>query len=121
MQLDTFTRAYIEAALFAGLDEAGAPLNRHHTAESLAPETLQRCVADCAAFRAGLAGTAAGDAIEASERSAGHDFLLTRNNHGSGYWDGDWSGDVDNVLTAAAHAAGQIDFYVGDDGLIYYT
>lgn len=49
---------------------------------------------------------------------AGHDFALTRNGHGAGFWDGDWPvyGDL---LTKASESFGEIDPYAGDDGLIY--
>jgi hypothetical protein len=50
---------------------------------------------------------------------AGHDFWLTRNGHGAGFWDGDWPEPLATVLTDAAHAFGELSPYVGDDGLIY--
>ena len=50
---------------------------------------------------------------------AGHDFWLTRNHHGAGFWDGDWPEDVDEKLTEASHSWGEMDLYVGDDGRVY--
>jgi hypothetical protein len=50
---------------------------------------------------------------------AGHDFWLTRNGHGAGFWDGDLSEDVGNALTEAAKKFGECHLYVGDDGQIY--
>ena len=53
--------------------------------------------------------------------SAGHDFLLTRNGHGAGFWDGDWS-DVNGAadkLTMAAQSFECFGLYLGDDGMIY--
>jgi hypothetical protein len=38
---------------------------------------------------------------------AGHDFALTRNRHGAGFWDGGWSEPSATVLTDAAHAYGE--------------
>ena len=46
---------------------------------------------------------------------AGHNFWLTCNGHGSGFWDGDWPAR----LTEASEQFGEFDLYVGDDGLIY--
>ena len=48
---------------------------------------------------------------------AGHDFALTRNRHGVGFWDGDWPvyGDL---LTKLAHSFGEIELYVSDEGEI---
>jgi hypothetical protein len=52
---------------------------------------------------------------------AGHDFWLTRNHHGAGFWD---RGELDargigKRLTDHAHSYGGVDLYVGDDGRIY--
>jgi len=49
---------------------------------------------------------------------AGHDFWLTQNHHGAGFWDGDWEIDVEGVgdlgrhLTNVAHESGQVDLDV---------
>lgn len=52
------------------------------------------------------------------EEQIGHDFALTRNWHGAGFWDrGD--GDIGDILTAASKVLGGADAYLGDDGLIY--
>jgi hypothetical protein len=50
---------------------------------------------------------------------AGHDFWLTRNGHGAGYWDGDWPEPFAAQLSEAAHKAGGRDLYLGDDGLVW--
>ena len=49
----------------------------------------------------------------------GHDFWLTRNRHGAGFWDRGL-GDLGDKLSEIARHAGQIDVYQGDDGLIYF-
>ncbi|WP_435634332.1 hypothetical protein ACSC9U_18330 [Pseudomonas solani] len=49
---------------------------------------------------------------------AGHDFWLTRNGHGAGYWDRGL-GDLGDKLTAAAKTFGGVDLYLGDDELVY--
>jgi hypothetical protein len=48
---------------------------------------------------------------------AGHDFWLTRRGHGAGFWDGDW--EHGDVLTEKSEEFGNVDIYLGDDGLIY--
>jgi hypothetical protein len=47
-----------------------------------------------------------------------HDFILTVNGHGAGFWDGDWqSGDV---LTKICHDYfSELEIYLADDGLLY--
>ena len=48
----------------------------------------------------------------------GHDFWLTRNGHGAGFWDRG-TGPVGDRLSEAARVYGEVDLYVGDDSLIY--
>jgi hypothetical protein len=125
-QLDEFTLAYIEAALWASNDESdgsgGEPLDANYTINDIAPETLEKMVADCDRFqKENAADIATGDdhpQYTASER-AGHDFWLTRNGHGAGFWDGDWEEAAGERLTAACEAYGEYNLYVSDDGLIY--
>jgi hypothetical protein len=69
---------------------------------------------DCADFQAANAE----DLTEIDSAQAGHDFWLTRNRHGAGFWDRGY-GAVGDRLTAAAHAYGSVDLYAGDDNLIY--
>ncbi|GAA3632936.1 hypothetical protein [Microlunatus ginsengisoli] len=47
-----------------------------------------------------------------------HDFWLTRNRHGAGFWDRGYGEDGD-TLTEAAHAYGGVDLYIGEDGRIH--
>jgi hypothetical protein len=66
--------------------------------------------------------TANADTLEASELSLeqiGHDFWLTRNRHGAGFWDRGLPNHIGQALTDAAHAYGSQDVYVGDDGKLY--
>jgi hypothetical protein len=53
-----------------------------------------------------------------------HDFWLTRNGHGAGFWDDPkyWGGQKNaDALSKAAEAMGGKDLYVGDDGKIYIS
>lgn len=113
-QMDTFTQAYITAALWSSSD-AGEPLDKTYSIEDIAPETLTRMQEDCDKFR--------DDAkimviIAGNDEQAGHDFWLTRNHHGAGFWDGDWEEHGD-TLTAHAQNFRECDLYVGDDGKLY--
>ena len=125
--LGTFTRAYIEAALWSTSDESdergGEPLDKNYGPDDIAPETMALIEEDCANFAKRW-----GRLIEADDSPeiqkwgrwslAGHDFWLTREGHGAGFWDGGWPKHGDE-LTKAAKAYGSFDLYVGDDGLIY--
>ena len=50
--------------------------------------------------------------------SIGHNFVLTRNGHGTGFWDLGM-GERGDRLSAACDSYGPIDAYVGDDWIIY--
>jgi hypothetical protein len=51
---------------------------------------------------------------------AAHDFILTRNRHGIGFWgDGRWAEPWGDKLTALAESFGELGAYLGDDGLVY--
>lgn len=116
-ELDTFTRQYIGTMLWAENNpDTGEPLDKDHGLSDLAPETLQRCIDDCKAFQA-----KAGDLIEGREEDAGHDFWLTRNGHGCGFWETpDWPEADGKVLTKLAKEFGELNPFVNDDGKVYF-
>jgi len=104
------------------------PIDSNYSERDLAPATLAKMSADCEAFQA-QAGEIISAAIETgavkcgpdfNERErAAHDFWLTRNGHGAGFWDGDWPEPMAAQLTEIAHSFGACDLYAGDDGLLY--
>jgi len=49
-----------------------------------------------------------------------HDYILTRNHHGAGFWDGDWDEKVSQILTDTSQLKPEIEPYIGDDGKIYF-
>lgn len=125
LDLDDFALAYVTCALWSSSDNAddsgGSPLDSNYSVQDIAPETMAKMLADCSAFENQTAGirTAmelAGLAWDASQ--AGHDFWLTRNHHGAGFWDRGL-GEYGNQLTKVAHNFGGCDLSVGDDKKIY--
>ena len=52
--------------------------------------------------------------------SVGHDFWLTRNGHGAGFWDGDYEKEIGIKLTELSQQFGECHAYVGDDNKIYF-
>jgi hypothetical protein len=111
MSLETFTTAYIAAALWSSTPDGTEWLR-----ENLALETRAKMEADCRSFWSSYA-----DLIETHGTAsyAGHDFWLTRCGHGAGFWDGDWPDAVSAILTDASEQFGNVDLYEGDDGLIW--
>ena len=111
--MDSFTTSYIEAALWSSMDESdeqgGEPLDDNYGPDDIAEETLASIMDDCKAFQRDHA-----DDIGGELERAGHDFWLTRNGHGAGFWDGDWEDNIGQRLTEASDVYGSVDLYVGD-------
>lgn len=123
--LDAFTQAYIECALWSSTDNseeesAGEFIDQNYGPEDLSLETLRGAVDDCAAFQTEMKGTLYSaykvrPSYDAS--NAGHDFWLTRNGHGAGFWDRGL-GDIGERLSKAAKSYGSVDLVVSE-GVIY--
>jgi hypothetical protein len=112
-ELDRFTKSYIETALWSSCDDFDNPLDANYSVNDLALETLEKIIADCSKFQAENLAM-----FENGFTQAGHDFWLTRNHHGAGFWDGDYP-ENGNTLTAKSNEYGECDLYVGDDGMLY--
>ena len=71
---------------------------------------------DCAGFVTECADllTKAADEHGYTAGQAGHDFALTRNRHGAGFWDRGL-GSIGDVLTNAAHVYGESTAWAADD------
>jgi hypothetical protein len=125
--LDDFTLAYIKCALWSSPDESGKAdcLDANYDIEDLAPETLAKIIEDCNAFReseqAGFLLAEAYQCISYDPSHAGHDFWLTRNGHGAGFWDRSELGELGEQLSEKARAFKSVDLYTGDDGLLYLS
>lgn len=161
--LDDFTRAYIEAALWSSIrivkayetgddklfptmeeakkhadfiyrthgfivaideTETEEHLDENHDIDDLSPELLAQVKADCADFQESNKELLE-EAYQLYRRTewspqaqAGHDFWLTRNWHGAGFWDRGL-GEVGQKLSNACRPYGTQDWYVGDDGKVY--
>ena len=124
-RLNTFTRSYIETALWSTNDESnesgGEPLDKNYGPDDISPETMAEMVADCASFQ-----TENADALETygDDSKAGHYFWLARNGHGAGFTDDDYKvvpelSAAMKHLQKAAHDYGEVNLDVGDDGQIY--
>ncbi len=113
--LDPFTRGYVEAMFFTETGDLEDGELQHANVAELAPESWECIAKDCAAFQA----TDAFKSQWFDYEHAGRDFWYTRNGHGCGFWDGDWSEPHATALTEAARQFDFIDLYRGGDGLIY--
>lgn len=127
--MDDFTEHYLIAALWSSADDDEEPLDFNYGIEQLAPEAIDRAKADCADFQTKNASllnqayklyTPHIDA-PTPQCSAGHDFWLTRNGHGVGFWDRGFPDALGDALSDAARACGELDLYAGDDGKLYFS
>lgn len=116
-----FIAGFITCALWASTDDSGEPLDRNHTAEDFTAEALHQIITECQAFNdfaapLPLYGGTPQTAVLAAER-AGHDYFLTRNGHGAGFWDRDELSETDQQrLTNLSKAAGELDIMTDDEG-----
>jgi hypothetical protein len=118
-QQRAFLNAYLKAALWSSNDSEGEPLDKNYEVKNFDRQTVNQLRTNCLKFlqQAGSIIIGEGDNIDTFAK-AGHDFWLTHNGHGAGFWDGDW-GDVGDELTKKCKRYRQVDLYVGDDGKIY--
>jgi hypothetical protein len=122
-RVDTVTDQYLETALWSSTGEDGEPLDDDHSTNDIAPAALAQARADVESFLESNAKPI--DQAKAlvptyDDASVAHDFWLTRNGHGAGFWDRGL-GAVGDELTKNAKPYGECDPYVGDDGLVYLT
>lgn len=142
--LQEFVAGYAECALWScNIGEDFAAQHLVETGEDFAPDTgldsfgftvdditseaMESMRADCGDFLesnahdlALYAGSAPSLVSGLGMEHAGHDFWLTRNHHGAGFWDRGL-GELGDRLTAASHPYGTSDLYVGDDGKLYVS
>lgn len=118
--IETVLNAYIECALWSSyeISEGGDTLYTYDELESeLASSTIDAMRAEVTEFISGCETDRPNVFDGISDEQIGHDFWLTRNGHGAGFWDrglgerGDW-------LTKQTEGYGTSDLGVNADGKI---
>ena len=130
-ELDTFTAAYIECALWSSSAD-GSPEQRKADPDNegrfdrsfqdcgydkLGSQLRAQIVRDCKAFQRDNADLLAAWYSECgeTEERAGHDFWLTRTGHGAGFWDrwngGTPQGKIGQELSERAKVYGEVNLY----------
>lgn len=131
-QLAKMVKGYTECALWSSTADE-TPLDANYGVEDMAPATIAKYTSDCVRFLA-MNAPDLDHFTRLTGRdfaSHGHDFWLTRNNHGAGFWDRYMeAGPVDRGTAeflgkALTHAVRdnfpETDLYPGDDGRLYLT
>ena len=115
-------RQYIATALWTSEDDP--EILEGASIDDISNETQTKAREDISAF-VRLASSQQGiDLSTMDAEQIGHDFWLTRNGHGSGFWDrqydNDQAGTLGARLSAVAEEFVHLDVVMGDDGKIYF-
>ena len=115
---DNFFHAYLSCALWSSIDDDGEPLDGLFTIDDISEESLNQMRRDCEAFFVDY-----GHLFRHAEERAGHDFWLTRNRHGAGFWDRpEFYGEQEaKELTHASHAYGEAYLMVDENNWIHHA
>lgn len=119
--MDLFTTAYITAMFFT---EEGEHNLQNAGITEISEELMEKIEKDCADFQAKSQGLISSencyyDGCTPIEY-AGHDFWMTRNGHGCGFWEKhDWAEPASTKLTELAESFGPMEVYLGDNGKVY--
>lgn len=86
--IEKMVKQYIITGLWATNGINDEPLDKTYGMDDVSEEFKQQSRKDCAYFYAVSAELYESDEDDAER--IGHDFWLTRNRHGAGFWDGDY-------------------------------
>lgn len=116
MNQSTVLKHYLICALWSSTDDDGEPLDSVYSIDDISTQALQQMEKDVSDFIESNKELL----IESgqSDEQIGHDFWLTRNGHGAGFWDRGL-GAVGDDLSKASKSYGEVYLYIGDDGMIY--
>lgn len=116
-EFETFFHSFIETALWSSSDsnsDSDSSLEyQNYSIDDIDSNCLEILKTDCQLFFNDNYSK-----IKDNLSKAGHDFWLTSNHHGAGFWDGDWEKEIGNELTKESHKYSERNFYV-IDGVIY--
>jgi hypothetical protein len=123
-------RQYLETALWSSNDDSdesgGEPFDRNYDISDIAPESVAKSKKDIEKFidmadEEGVLDSYLDAFTGPSWGNLGHDFWLTRNHHGAGFWDrNEIDDEVGKKLTNIAQKFKEVYPVLGDDGKIYF-
>jgi hypothetical protein len=103
------------------MDDKGNPLDASFNIGDIAPASLASAWTECSQFHRECRGNLA----HLADDRGGHDFWLTRNSHGVGFFDEHMDDESAELamqqLTHASHAFGEVDLYIGDDRKLHFS
>lgn len=122
-----FVGGFVQCLGFIATDDEGEPLFDcagdfenvdvwGEIRDTLSAVDCFRIISDCADFviKSGLDNIPELDNEDCDHResvysNAGHDFCLTRNRHGAGFWDGDWKEPFASIATKVSESFGVVE------------
>ena len=105
--IDTVAKQYVKTAIWSSTDENGEMLDSDTEIDQRSLALMREDVYDFLAMIARERPSDVWPEVALNPGQTGHDFWLTRNRHGAGFWDGDWPGTVGTWLTEQAHVYGE--------------
>ena len=124
--------ALTQTLLFTETDDNGKSLDKSYSPSDFASDSLEKLYKEYEVFLSDVEGKITEkvgsnwsciddfyDIAHPTENQTEHDYILTRNHHGAGFWDGDWNSEISDILTKSAQKQSEIHAYVGDDGKIH--
>lgn len=112
--MNKFLSAYIKCALWSSSDGYDS-LDDKYSIKDISPQTMAKMELDCQRFK--LFHGSLLKCAKINDTKAGHNFWLSRNRHGAGFFDGNY--DEAEFLQKAAQDFGPCVLCVGDDKKIY--
>lgn len=114
--MDQITKGYLECAIWADLPEEEEESN--WTINDFSTESQVTAWNDVGDFCAQLQDKKLFDSLlEVSDlEQIGHDFWLTRNGHGTGFWDRNY-GELGKKVSEVARKFGECHIFVNNDKL----
>ncbi len=117
---------YLETALWSSTDDNDMPLDKLYGVKDFHEDSVSQAKKQLILFfNAAHENLFAGETgslkdIDSLERLANR-FWLTRNRHGTGFFDSDYFKPIRKILTDLAHAYGECSVYLGDDEKLHFT
>jgi len=106
-----FIIQYLTTALWSSTDmDNNTPLDETFDLNDIDLNSIKRAIKDCLKFINDAEKYNLLDGLSYS--TAGHDFWLTRNHHGAGFWDGDYIKKTGLYLTELSNEFKELDCIV---------
>jgi hypothetical protein len=104
---------YLTTALWSSHDyETNMDMDENYDIDDFSKNAIEQSIEDCNGFLSEAKQYL--EKEKATDSTIGHDFWLTRNGHGAGFWDGDYIYGIQ--LTEIAKVYGTVTLFINDKG-----